>query len=242
MRCNAMQLLELGDVANEYWAAPFTWTYHRLPLAMHSATLQLIVQRTHGDGDPDVYVRFGSLPTLHEFDDLNLDCDPCGQEHHVLELALPTRPYIGSLFVGVYVPCCTSAKYAIQIRVQQCECVNRGCSNGGRCNAVCTCECGEGFSGSDCKQATASASASSLLLPELKPHVCSENTSKCAENANDGSCRAASVRVARGCAASCGACPSMPLLFGTAGQTGAFAIIARSTLGHPPPAEARQSN
>jgi hypothetical protein len=184
-------------------------------------------------------VRFGTLPTLHEFDDLNVDCDPCGQEHHVFDLTLPTRPYIGSLFVGVYAPCCTSAKYAIQISVQACECLNGGCSNGGRCSAICACECAEGFSGSDCKLATASAAASSLLLPELTPNACADGSRECAALANEASCQTASDHAARGCAASCGACASMPLLFGTAGRPGAFAIVARSSLGRPLPAEAR---
>jgi hypothetical protein len=65
--------------------SPYGWSYYSFDvLSATTTSLGITMQRTGGEGDPDLYVRFGELPTLAQFDYRNLDCDPCGQVDHTV--------------------------------------------------------------------------------------------------------------------------------------------------------------
>jgi len=130
--------------------ARWTWKYYYYR-AEYSSTLQqvpeffVIVNETSTTGDSDLYVRYGALPTLWDYDAR----DATLRKDYAVKMGSPTE---GVYYFGIYGYDDVSWSIRVQTSEEAVPCSDI-CSDHGTCSGG-SCNCYQNFAGNHCEQMT----------------------------------------------------------------------------------------
>jgi len=126
----------------------YSWEYfyfNSVEVSGSIPSFTVIINQTNpGEGDSDLYISFGKLPSLFQYDFR----DATIQENYALTIG---SPQVGTYYIGMYgYRACT---YSIKLTVQGISNCDDHCSNHGTC-VDDVCHCSGPFSGSKCETMT----------------------------------------------------------------------------------------
>lgn len=109
-----------GDLSEEATVASTGWAYYHVEITTELAAnltrdglgFQIVMQRTQGLGDPDMYVAFDRFPTLIDHDYSSLACEPCGSESEPVAVR-KEDVQVGVYRIGVFGFCCDNSEVVI---------------------------------------------------------------------------------------------------------------------------------
>jgi hypothetical protein len=115
------------------------WVYYFINVTSQTNTLVFALNQSRADIDLDLYVRFGNVPTLDQWDyrDINM------VQNFTLTI-LNTQ--VGVYYAGIYGY--TAGSFSLKASVSA-NCLNQ-CSKHGLCSGT-TCNCNSGYSGRECE-------------------------------------------------------------------------------------------